>query len=324
MEYQAAADFASSNRGAFFAAAATPMGVAGDIPAAAVRSYFRDLIARGADGLAVNAHTGRGPFLTTADKLGLINYARETGAVTVSGVSEPTIDSAAAFAAAAAAGGADALLVFPCDQAREQPTEFLNALWAASKLPLILFDLYTQPYSDASFEAGVRHPAVAGAKLARLFDGVASADRIGLVRRLGKLAITGEDRMFGASLMWGAQSALVGLGAAALEMTLEVFRSYCAGQFEVFVVSSQRLDAFASGIFAAPFDGYVQRMLWVAADEGIIAEEHATDHFAPFLDSGERRRVLQLLQKCTPTVGLRRSGMRTHTAAGLVSIADRA
>ena len=98
--------------------------------------------------------------------------------------------------------------------------------------------------------------------------------------------------MLGPSFTWGADAALVGIAAAALDATCEVAGAWAAGNMVDFVSASQRLDRFAAVTFDRPIEGYVQRMMWVAAGEGLIPDRAANDPFGPPLPRDERRRVV--------------------------------
>lgn len=245
-------------------------------------AYLRSLLSDGVDALAVAAHTGRGPHLTAEVRDDVVRSAVGTGAPVLVGVGGP---EAPAQAARAAELGAHGVLVFP---PAEDAVGRHDAIWRVSGLPMIAFDLYLQPYDPATLAGVLRHPGVAGLKLARLHDAIACQTGITMAREAERLAITGEDRMFGASLMWGAQAALVGLAAAAVNITGDTLRAWNDGRFADFVAASGRTDAFATVAFAEPVDGYVQRMQWIAAAEGRIPETFATDPFAPALPDGER------------------------------------
>ena len=292
MEWFAAArEWSGHARGRLFSAPATPFDVAGIARPEQASDYFRELVASGADGLAIAAHTGRGPHLDAAAKSELIRVARGAGADVIVGGQTPT------DARAAADAGADALLVFPVPVDEASELRRFDALWDAARLPLVAFDLYTAPYSDTVFASVVDHPAVAAVKLARLSDAVACQDRIAVVRARGKLAITGEDRMFGASLTWGAEAALVGIAAAAVTLTRAVLDSFGGNDLSAFLDASRRLDTFAAATFREPFDGYVQRMAWIAQAEGLLPDHLVTDPFAPALPDGERARVLEVFAR---------------------------
>ena len=63
------------------------------------------------------------------------------------------------------------------------------------------------------------------------------------------------------------------------------------------------VDELARVTFRPPYDGYVQRMLWIAADEGAIPEEFATDPYRPGeLADDERAEVLRVVRQCRDQV----------------------
>ncbi|NUT32326.1 MAG: dihydrodipicolinate synthase family protein [Hamadaea sp.] len=276
------------------AATATPTGPDGFDPDVFAH-YLRGLVADGVGALAVLAHTGRGPFQTAEVRDQVITIARGTGVpviVGVGGSAGETLDAVVRQAQRAAELGADGLLVFP---AGTDALAWHDALWQASGLPLLAFDLYVRPYPPAVLTELLAHPGVAGLKVARLHDAVACQAAIGAANDADRLAITGEDRMFGPSLLWGAQSALVGLAAAAVPVTARVLRAYADKEYADFVTASAALDRFAAVAFDEPVEGYVQRMLWTAAAEGRIPAGFAADPQAPPLPDGEHDRVLGAL-----------------------------
>lgn len=281
-------ELAGRLRGRLIAAAATPMDTDGRVDVAVLDGYLASLVADGAGGLAVCAHTGRGPFLDRATRALVIRRARGLGVPVAVGVAQP------AAAEAAAAAGADALLVFP---PATDPVGYHDALWRATGVPLLAFDLYTTPYPLGQLRALLAHPGVAGMKAARLHDAIACQDGLTTTRAAGRLAVTGEDRMFGPSLLWGAEAALVGIAAAAVRVSAGVLAAYRSSRYGEFVAGSGQLDALAAATFCPPYDGYVQRMLWIAAAEERIPYGHATDRYAPpGLGEAERERVLAAWQ----------------------------
>ncbi|MEV2268394.1 dihydrodipicolinate synthase family protein [Nonomuraea africana] len=327
-------------RGALVAAAATPMTRSGEVDLDLAESYFHRLVASGADALAVLAHTGRGPFLPTEVRRGLILRARATGVPVIVGVggagtpaphpgagsgrkealsggaadegagalersmadegagvverplaegSADVVERAVADARTAAELGADGVLLFPSPGDR---VALHDAVWRAAELPMIAFDLYTSPCPPAVMREILGHPGVAGLKTALLSDAMGCQETIAMAREAGRLAITGEDRMFGPSLLWGAEAALVGIAAASVEATAAVMRAFDGDDLRAFEKASARLDRLAAATFTAPMEGYVQRMLWLAAAEGLIPESHAHDPFGPGLPEEDRERVL--------------------------------
>jgi 4-hydroxy-tetrahydrodipicolinate synthase len=165
-------------------------------------------------------------------------------------------------------------------------------VWQAAGLPMIAFDLYTRPCPEPVMRDLLSHPGVAGLKTALLSDAMGCQRAIALTRDAGRLAITGEDRMFGPSLLWGAEAALVGIAAAHVEVTAAVMRAFRGSDLRAFDEASARLDRLAAATFTDPMEGYVQRMLWLAAAEGRVPDTHARDPYGPPLPEDERAAVL--------------------------------
>ncbi|MFI6708192.1 dihydrodipicolinate synthase family protein [Nonomuraea sp. NPDC050478] len=287
-------------RGTLIAAAATPMTAAGEVDPDVVTRYLASLVADGAGALAVLAHTGRGPFLTPDVRAAVIGRAVALGVPVLAGVGgtpgQGTIpedgepDGAAEQARLAAELGATGVLVFPSPGDR---LAHHDAVWRAARLPMIAFDLYTRPCPPEVMRGLLAHPGVAGLKTALLSDAMGCQRAIALTRDAGRLAITGEDRMFAPSLLWGAEAALVGIAAAKVGLTAAVMRAFRGPDLPAFHDASSRLDRLAAATFTDPMEGYVQRMLWLAAAEGRISHDHAHDPYGPALPVGERETVLR-------------------------------
>jgi 4-hydroxy-tetrahydrodipicolinate synthase len=210
-------------------------------------------------------------------------------------------DATLRLAVRAAELGADGIMVYPVAALRDPEGRTKRALRlhddvaAETGLPVLGFLLYAAAggatYDPALLRELAARPGVAGVKVATLFDAVGCQDAIAAVRAAGALPITGEDRMFGASLMWGAEAALVGLGAAAAGVSSELLRAWFARRADAFLAASDRVDRFAAVLFRDPVDGYVQRMLWVAQREGLVPERSAHDPHGGRLDPRERDEV---------------------------------
>ncbi|WP_159619675.1 dihydrodipicolinate synthase family protein [Ruania rhizosphaerae] len=276
---------------ACLAAVLTPTASDGSIDPEVAREYFASVVEDGVDGLAVAVHTGRGDRLGVEARSELISCARDVSGQVVTAV-WPGDDPA--WPEEAARAGATALLVAPehtLDPGNE--VRRLDEIAQSSRLPLIGFDLYLHPYDDSTREAVLAHPAVRAFKPARMHDAIACQSGIRAAQRLGVPVLTGEDRMFVPSLLWGATGALVGLGAAATSVTVRALRAFRTG--EGLVGASRALDALAEVTFCDPFDGYVQRMAWIAVAEGRIPAEFAHDPARPGgLSESERDRVVHV------------------------------
>ncbi|MDP3950065.1 dihydrodipicolinate synthase family protein [Microbacterium sp.] len=281
--YTIVRDAAQTFADTLIAAAATPMTTDRRTDTEVTKSYFESLVSTGADGLAVAVHTGRPPVLDMPTRAELVSVACSMTPIVVTGVSsaEGGPDERE-WPILAARAGASALLVFA--SAGESVGTALgryDELWNSTGLPLIAFDLYSNPYSLDELSELLDHPAVAAFKPARLYDAVACQDAIALARERGRCVLSGEDRMLGPSLMWGAQGALVGLAAATVRPTAALISAHRDGDARAFLRASSAVDALAVSTFRQPWDGYVQRMLWIAADEGLIPSEYAVDPLRP-------------------------------------------
>jgi 4-hydroxy-tetrahydrodipicolinate synthase len=269
---------------------AVPVPFRGETLAAdAQHIYARWMATQPVAGVAVWVHTGRGPHLSPAQRRVVLQTWRDAlpDRVVVAGA------SSLEMATAARAGGADALLAFP---RADDPAGWHAALGA--ELPVIAFYLYQAaggvPYDDAALHAILALPAVIGIKVATL-DSVMTFQRIaGLLRdHPGKLLITGEDRFLGYSLMLGARGALVGMGAALTDLQCALLRAHSSGEAAEFLRLSEILDRFSEATFTAPMEGYVQRMLWAIAAEGVLPADACDDPWGPPLDPAARDAVIE-------------------------------
>ena len=264
----------------------------GEIDSAAQRGYAAWMAGRPVAGVAVWAHTGRGPHLSAEQRRLVLEAWRETmpDRVIVAGARD------IGMAIEARRGKADALLAFP--EAKD-PVDYHRRL--SRELPVIAFYLYEAAggvaYDDATLDAILELPGVAGIKVATL-DSVMTCQRVAEVvaRHPGKLLITGEDRFLGYSIMLGARSALVGMGAALPDLQAALLRAAGAGEWGRFVALSAVCDRFARATFTAPMEGYVRRMLWAAAADGALPPDACDDPWGPELPAAERAAVEQAVR----------------------------
>jgi 4-hydroxy-tetrahydrodipicolinate synthase len=303
-------------RGTLLPAVVTPMNAEGVIAYDALAAYAGQIAAGPIGGVAVWAHTGRGLYLSFADRSKVLETWRQaTDLPIVAGVGVPRSESAhtlqeaadatVGMALQAAAGGADAVMVYPLAALGALPDGHAQAVAlhervaAESGLPLVGFYLHGEaggyPYPPSLIRDLLGLPSMLGVKTATLDRAIGCQDALWAGRRTGKLLITGEDRMFGPSFMWGADTALVGIAAAQVELSAAVLRAWTAGDHTAFLKASDRLDRFAAATFYAPIEGYVQRMLWAAVWEGLIPSDAAHDPYGPELPAGERELVIRCL-----------------------------
>ncbi|WP_149182893.1 dihydrodipicolinate synthase family protein [Streptomyces sp. TRM49041] len=311
-------DLAGRLRGTVVPAVVTPMDATGAVRLPALRGYAERIAAERIGGVAVWAHTGRGLYLTATDRRRVLALWRDTvdvpvvaGAGVPRSVQGATLkaaeDATVAMAADAAELGADAVMVYPMARyhglpdAVERAVRLHERVAVASGLPVLGFFLHAEaggyPYPPELIHRLLALPDAAGIKIATLDRAVDCQDAIRAAGGSGALVVTGEDRMFGPSLMWGADTALVGIAAARVGLTGAVLDAWTAGDTAAFVRASGRLDRFAEVTFLAPVEGYVQRMLWAAVWEGLLPEEAAFDPYGPPLAGAERRAVVTCLEQ---------------------------
>jgi 4-hydroxy-tetrahydrodipicolinate synthase len=291
----------------------------------AQRAYAAWMARQPVGGVAVWAHTGRGLHLDPQmrqEVLASWRTALPSPAVIVAGCgaspdgapfpSDPrtrtdqVIRRTLAMAEEARAGGANALLVHPPRQLADLPDASGRVLavhdaLAEAALPVIAFLLYREAsgleYDDDLLDEVLALPHVVGLKLATL-DSVMRFQTV--VDRMSshhpeRLVITGEDRFLGYSLMIGARCALIGMGAARTAMQAALVRAAIASDAPTLVRLTSACDRFAAATFTEPMEGYIQRMLWALAEDGVIPEEACHDACGPELHLDERARLAKAM-----------------------------
>lgn len=258
----------------------------------AQRTYAAWMAGQPVAGVAVWAHTGRGPHLAAEQRRVVLETWREAlpDQVIVAGAHDITT------AIEARRGRADALLVFPT---AADPVALHDRL--SRELPAIAFWLYEAAggvaWDDATLHAILDLPRVVGIKIATL-DSIPTFERLAALVRAhpGKLLITGEDRFLGRSLELGADAALIGMGAALTGMQARLLSAHRGGRPDEFARLSVLCDRFADATFIPPMEGYVRRMLWAAAAEGALPDDACDDPWGPALPDAERDRVRQAVR----------------------------
>jgi 4-hydroxy-tetrahydrodipicolinate synthase len=262
-----------------------------ELDTGAQRGYARWMAEQPVAGVAIWAHTGRGPHLSAEQRRAVLETWREAlpDRVLVAGARDITM------AIEARRGRADALLAFP---ERSDPVGYHRRL--GRELPVIAFYLYEAAggvaYDDQTLHAILDLPEVVGIKVATL-DSVMTFQRIAALMRShpGKLLITGEDRFLGYSVMAGATAALIGMGAALPDMQADLLHAWRDRQWERFVTLSALCDRLSQVTFMDPMEGYIRRMLWAAAADGGLPREACDDPWGPPLPERERESVEQVV-----------------------------
>ena len=263
-----------------------------EIQSEAQQRYAAWMAGQPVAGVAVWAHTGRGPYLRSEQRREVLETWREAlpDRVVVAGARD------IGMAIEARRGGADALLAFP--QAAD-PVGHHQRL--SRELPVIAFYLYQAAggvdYDDHTLHAILELPGVIGIKVAAL-DSVMTFQRIAAVLREhpAKLLITGEDRFLGYSILLGARSALIGMGAALPDVQADLLRAAAAEDWARFVSLSDLCDRLSQVTFIDPMEGYIRRMLWAAAADGALPPDACDDPWGPVLPPHEREAVERVVR----------------------------
>lgn len=306
--------------GNLYPAVPVPFDQGGVMVETAQRDYAAWMSRQPIGGVAVWVHTGRGLFLSPEQREAVFHCWREhlksdqaviagAGALPGDGKSdEAYIDEAAVMAKHAVDLGADALLCFAPIQFRDTPNQNEKIVAYHRRLaelgcPLILFYLYEAAggvsYSQDVLEQLFELPNVIGIKMATL-DSVTTYQDVSrwLTERFpNKTLITGEDRFLGYSILRGATSALVGMGAACTAMQCDLLRAGLAGAADEFCRLTKLVDVLAEHTFIQPMEGYIQRMLWILAHAGILDRCATHDPWGPELPDDEFRCLGQALAR---------------------------
>lgn len=293
-----------------------PHGADGRLDEAAQRQYAAWMARQKVAGVAAWVHTGRGLHLehdvaelvlaswraalpagkrliagvgarprSRASRPGL----RLTPPADPLGITDFVIRGTVEMAEDAKRHGADALLVLPpallrpLDD-RDGRIVDVHAALAQVGLPVLAFFLYEAAggitYSDRALDRILALPHVAGIKVATL-DSVITYQRIAPRVPPGKLLVSGEDRFLGYSLMMGAGAALVGLGAARTGLTAALLAAHADQDAARFQALSRWCDRLGAVTFREPMEGYIRRMLWVLAVDGVIRRQATMDPWGP-------------------------------------------
>jgi 4-hydroxy-tetrahydrodipicolinate synthase len=273
---------------------AVPVPFRGDrLDEAGQEKYARWMAARPVAGVAIWAHSGRGPQLSAEQRLLVLETWRAAlpDRVVVAGARDLTM------AIEARRHGADALLVFP-----ERTGAVAHHGRLSRELPALAFWLYEAAggvaYDDATLHAILDLPNIIGIKVATL-DSVMTFQRLAAVLRAhpDKLLVTGEDRFLGYSVMLGARAALVGMGAALPDLQAGLLHAYRDADWPAFHARSAECDRLAAATFVPPMEGYVRRMLWAAAADGALPRESCDDPWGPALPATERDAVERVVRE---------------------------
>ncbi|HEU4869642.1 MAG TPA: dihydrodipicolinate synthase family protein [Pyrinomonadaceae bacterium] len=287
-------------------------------------SYVSFMSTQPIAGVAVWAHTGRGLLLDDETAWRVMRQWRQALAdkPLIAGVGarnrqanpQDATRATLAMAQTAAGYGADALLVYPPSWLKhheQRDTLIVRHHEQLSELglPLVLFYLYEAAggvrYTKTVLDDLLTLPNVIGIKMATLDSVMTYQDVASHIqsRHPDKLLITGEDRFLGYSLLRGAKTALIGMGAVCSDLQSELIAAHCSGNAERFLELSALIDRLAEVLFIDPMEGYIGRILYALAKLGVISADAANDPWGPALTAPELDNIDTLLNTLNMQVG---------------------
>lgn len=170
-------------------------------------------------------------------------------------------------------------------------------------LPMILFFLYEEAggitYSEDVLRELFSMENVIGIKMATLDSIMTYQDVSNLImEEFSNISlITGEDRMFGYTIIRGAIGALVGLGSIYTSLQHDMMKNYYEGKYKEFIENVIIVDQLAEHTFYAPMEGYIERILYILGRQGIIDIESTYDPYGPGVSDKEKGKIDKFIGK---------------------------
>ncbi len=257
-----------------------------DIPA--LEKYLEWVVAQRPVGIAVNVDTGEGPYLTPDERSEVIRVTRRIAAgrcFVVAGVGGPSTQFANNNARAARDAGADALLVFPTAAFNNDPldprimVDYHKSVADASGLPLIMFQLSPifggMDYPLDGLAQTLELPEVIGLKDAS-FDSQRFVMTRDVIRRASHpiTLLTGNDNFILESFLLGAKGALLGYGAAAVKLLVDMHSALKNKDYAGAVAMQAQVQGFCDEyIYSRPIGDYRARCKVALIHMGLLTPE---------------------------------------------------
>jgi 4-hydroxy-tetrahydrodipicolinate synthase len=273
-----------------------------------LRRYIAHVAAAGPKALAINADTGEGPHLWPDERRRVLEIViDEVGdrVPVVAGLGAQFTEQAVKTAREFAAVGAAGFLVFPISAYQGQPLDpevpvrYHAAIGEATGLPLILFNL--QPAlggvnftPDTLFRlcqvaevVGIKEASFDAKLFVEVRDAVKAA-------RPDCVVLTGNDNFIYESFVLGAEGALIGFGAIATRLQVEMIELALAGHFTDAKAIWDRLQPLEEAIFARPVRDYRARTKEALVMQGLLERATVREPLLPISDA-DRARVREAL-----------------------------
>jgi 4-hydroxy-tetrahydrodipicolinate synthase len=290
----------------------------GTIDYDALKKYAEWMDTQPITGIAVWAHTGRGLMLSEEDREKVYKVYRSalsSDKKIICGVGSRNFTSEEEFIADAKkmgehakALGADGILTYAPsffrgkDNQDELIVKYHEALNSLG-LDMVLFYLY-EAAGGISYSLDVLRKLFAlenavAIKMATLDSVMTYQDVSNLIAKEfpNKALITGEDRMFGYTMMRGGRGALVGIGSAFTKLQKALIDAYYDQDYKAFVEITVLVDKLAEVTFIKPMEGYIERMLYICVLQGLVPESAAWDPYGPGVSEEERAAIREVVQE---------------------------
>lgn len=254
--------------GGIWPATLTPFTPDGAIDDAALAAHVREVASTpGVRAVVVNGHAGETSSLTRAERAHVVRMAcAAAGNVpVVAGVVAEDTRDACALAADAAEAGASALLLFPpllfaggAALRPEMALRFVRDVARASSLPIVLFQLSRASGLAFSTELLVRLCSEVP-EIVAIKDGTdvpeGYEDNLRAIRRLGRpvTMLTTNNSWLFASLTYGADGILSGIGSVVAPLLVELHAAVAAGRLDAARAVNDRLVPLCRAFYRAPY-----------------------------------------------------------------------
>ncbi|RSZ39593.1 MULTISPECIES: dihydrodipicolinate synthase family protein [unclassified Variovorax] len=257
-----------SGVGGIWPATLTPFTADGRVDDEALAAHVRDVAGTpGVRAVVVNGHAGEATSLDSTERAQVVRVAAASagGVPVVAGVVADDTRGACALARDAARSGASALLLFPpavfaqgAGMRPDMARRFVSEVAGASELPIVLFQLSRASGLAFSTETLARLceevPAIVavkeGSDIPELYE-----DNLRALRALPRpvTLLSSSNSWLFASLVYGADGVLSGLGSVAAPLLVALHEAVARGDLAAARAVNDRLVPLCRAFYRAPY-----------------------------------------------------------------------